>query len=71
MSALSFAPSSRRSIGRYTAVVGERRYLIEYRHRLSSWTATVSTPEGSTELGRASTLGDAQKIAQRHSRGRK
>lgn len=71
MSALAFAPMSRRSSGRYTAVVGDRRYLIEYRHRLAAWTATVSGPDGSHELGRASTVTEAQQLAQSHARGRK
>jgi hypothetical protein len=68
---LAFSPVSRRAIGRYTAVRGQRRYLIEYRHRLGSWTATVSAPDGSIELGRAETLDGAQQLAQRHARGRK
>lgn len=71
MSALTFAPASRRAVGRYTATVGERRYLVEYRHRLAAWTATVSDPDGSTELGRGKTLAEAQKLAQSHARGRK
>ena len=68
---LSFAPVSRRAVGRYTAVLGESRYLVEYRPLLASWTATVSDADGSTELGRGQTLAEAQKLAQGHARGRK
>ena len=71
MTALTFAPASKRSSGRYTATVGERRYLVEYRHQLRAWTATVSDSDGSTVLGRGETLDEVQKIAQRHARGRK
>lgn len=71
MSALTFAPASRRSAARYTATVGDRRYLVEYRPRLATWTATVSDSEGTTELGRGKTLAEAQKIAQGHARGLK
>ena len=71
MTALAFAPLSRRSAGRYTAIVGDRRYLVEYRHRLAAWTATVSDADGSHELGRAVSLYGAQQLAQRYARGRK
>lgn len=68
---LSFAPASRRSAARYTAVSGDRRYLVEYRPRLASWVASVSHAQGTNELGRADNRHDAQKIAQSHARGRK
>lgn len=71
MSALAFAPASKRAVGRYTATAGDYRYLVEYRHRLGAWTATASSQDGSTELGRAETIAGAQKLAQRHARGRK
>lgn len=71
MSALIFAPMSKRSADRYTAVVGDCRYLVEYRHRLGAWTATVSDADGSHQLGQGKCRAEAQKLAQRHARGRK
>lgn len=68
---LTFAKTSRRTAARYTAVTGERRYLVEYRPRLAAWTATVSDPRGTSELGRGKTLAEAQQLAQSHAGGLK
>lgn len=67
--ALAFAPLSKRSMGRYTAVIGDRRYLVEYRHSLGAWTATVSDAGGSHELGRAADMDGAKQLAQKHAGG--
>lgn len=71
MSALEFAPVTRRSTGRWTAVTGESRYLVEYRSMQGAWTVTLSDADGSHELGRGKTLTEAKTIAQRHAGGRK
>ena len=71
MSALAFAPASKRAVGRYTATAGDYRYLVEYRHRLKAWTATASCQDGSTELGRGRCRAEAQKLAEKHARGRR